>query len=253
MLPPDVRVVPIEVGLLGREEVEVPLSRRAVGVGRAGPRFAPEIGRPVVRHLRAARALARMEPEAGPLRRTRRRCEGSLEPGVLIGDMVRDDVDDGPDAQAPRLGDQLLGFLEVSEGGVDGPVVGDVVAAVRQRRDVPGREPDRVDAEVGQVRQVGSDTGEVADPVTVAVGEAPDVDLVDDRPAPPLVTPDGGRVARSGDRDGRSTRSAGHRCLAQVPVCHVVSAPVERPVSPDLMAARAKYTTRQKNARFGQL
>ena len=84
-----------------------------------------------------------------------------------------------------RLRDQLLGLVERPERRVDRAVVDDVVAVVGERRRVPGVEPERVDAEVAQVRQLGADAGEVADAVAVPVGEAPDVDLVDDRVAPP--------------------------------------------------------------------
>ena len=63
--------------------------------------------------------------------------EGRLEPGVPVGHVVGDDVDDRPDAQGERLGDQRLGLRERAERRIDGPVVGDVVAAVGERRDVP--------------------------------------------------------------------------------------------------------------------
>jgi hypothetical protein len=52
---------------------------------------------------------------------------------MLIGDVVRDDVDDRPDPEHGGLGDQLLSVGECPEGRVDRTIVGDVVAAVRQR------------------------------------------------------------------------------------------------------------------------
>ena len=91
----------------------------------------------------------------------------------------------------------------VAEQRLDVAVVGHVVAAVGHRRRVERRDPDGVDAEVAQVRQPGPDAGQVADAVAVAVGEAADVDLVDDRAAPPV-----GGCGRS-RRSGRSRRG-GH-------------------------------------------
>ena len=75
-----------------------------------------------------------------------------------------------------------------AEDGVDGSVVGDVVAGVGLGRGVPGVEPHRVDAQVGPGRS-RSDTyaAEVADAVAVAVGETPRVVLIDHRGAPPRV------------------------------------------------------------------
>src|SRR5690606_6530329 len=68
----------------------------------------------------------------------------------------------------------------------DRAVVGDVVAAVGQRRRVPGVDPDGVDAEPGEVVELAAQAGDVAGAVTVPVGEAADVHLVDDGVAPPV-------------------------------------------------------------------
>ena len=84
------------------------------------------------------------------------------------------------------LGDEQLGLLEGAERRVDGPVVGDVVAAVGERGDVPGGDPDRVDTEVAQVREPRAQARQVTGPVAVPVREAARVDLVDHCAAPPL-------------------------------------------------------------------
>ena len=106
----------------------------------------------------ASRSAARRRSRPGPGGTRSARAPGAgagrerrLEPGVPVGDVVRDDVDDRPDAEREGIGDEGLGLGERAEGRIDGPVVGDVVAAVGQRGDVPRREPDRVDAEVAKV------------------------------------------------------------------------------------------------------
>ena len=104
---------------------------------------------------------------------------------MLVGHVVGDDVDDRADAEGEGLGDQRLGFGERAERRVDGAVVGDVVAAVGERRGVPRVVPDGVDAEVAEVAEAGAHAGEVADAVAVGVGEAAHVELVDDGVAPP--------------------------------------------------------------------
>src|SRR5689334_14970466 len=83
------------------------------------------------------------------------------------------------------LRDQRVGVGEGAEGWIDGAVIGDVVARVGPRGRVPRAEPDRVDAEVGEIGQPGADTGQVPDPVAVAVGEALHVQLVDGGTTPP--------------------------------------------------------------------
>ncbi len=105
---------------------------------------------------------------------------------MLVRNVVGDDVDDGPDAQVPGFRDQPFRLGERPEGRVNGSIVGDIVSTVGKRRQVPGREPDGVHAELQKIPKPRPYTGQVADAVTVAVREAPDVHLVDDRPAPPL-------------------------------------------------------------------
>ena len=80
----------------------------------------------------------------------------------------------------------------VPKCGVDVAVVGHVVAGVGLGRRVERVQPDGVDAEVGDVGQPRPDAGQIADAVTVGVGEAADVDLIDDGVAPP------GRVRGAG-------------------------------------------------------
>ena len=99
---------------------------------------------------------------------------------------------------------------ERAEGGLDVAVVGDVVAGVGHRRGVAGVEPDRVDAEVGQVAESVADAVQVADPVAVAVGEAAHVDLVGDGVAPPGL----GAAARRASA-AASERSEASGCRGQ--------------------------------------
>ena len=178
---------PVEVGLLGREQVEVPLAGRAVRVLVRVHAEPPKIdcqpfGGSSPSGPRPGRNQKRSRSGEPGARRERR-----AEPRVLVRDVVRDDVDDRADPERARLGDQLLGLREGPERRVDRPVVGDVVARVGHRRRVPGVEPEGVDAEVAQVGQPVADARQVADAVAVRVGEAPDVDLVDDGVAPPPV------------------------------------------------------------------
>jgi hypothetical protein len=182
----DLRVFPVEVRLLGREQVQVPLAGRTVRVGGAGPGRAAEDGLPVVGRQLAGGAAAGTKPEqvargrAGPV------LKRFDKPRVLVRAVVRHHVHDDPDAERVRLPDQLLGLGERTEDRVDRPVVGDVVTGVRLRGGVPRAEPHGIDAEAGQVVEVGADAAQIADAVTVAVGETARIDLVDDGRAPPF-------------------------------------------------------------------
>jgi hypothetical protein len=104
---------------------------------------------------------------------------------MLRGGVVGDEIQEDPESLLPGLCDQRLRFLHRPKSGIDGPIVGDVVSAVVEGRDVPGVDPDCVHAERTDVTEARAKTGDVAGAVTVAVGERAQVDLIDDRLAPP--------------------------------------------------------------------
>ncbi len=158
VLAAHVGVVPVQVGLLGREQVQVPLPGRAVGVGGARPRLALEVRHPARGHLVAVRAPCPGGTRSAPARGSRAGGERRLEPRMLVGDVIGDHVDDRADAEGERLRDERLRLGERPELRVDVAVVLHVVAAVGQRARVPGVEPDGVDAEVLQVAAGGART-----------------------------------------------------------------------------------------------
>src|SRR4051794_6565548 len=162
------RVVPVEVRLLRRKEVQVVVAPLLV----ERPRGAAPVGRPVVRHTV--------------------RCRGgdvpgtvACEPGMLARGMGRDDVGDHAEVECVRLPDELVEVVERAEKRVDLDVVRDVVPVIRARRRVERRQPEGVDTELFEVLQLLRDAGDVADTVAVRVGKAPHVDLVEDGVAPP--------------------------------------------------------------------
>ena len=196
------RIVEIEVGLVAVEAVPeiglrlgVPGPVRLLRVDEDDPRVlvllvgvAPDV---VV-------ALGRARPGAAR----------ALEPGVLVGGVVDDQLGDHPQAAPVRLVDQPPGVLERAVGRVDGAVVGDVVAVVAQRRGVERQQPDRRDAQLLDVVELGDHALEIADAVAVGVEERLDVGLVDDRVLVPV---------RIGGPGGRSPRLLPP--LLRLPVC----------------------------------
>ncbi len=109
------RVAPVQVGLLGQKQVQVPLA----GVVVIRPCPAAEHRPPVVRRL----ALPTVAPEVPvPPRRVARRA-GIDEPGVPIGGVVRHPVDQHAEAAVVRRGDQTIGILERAEDRIDVTIV----------------------------------------------------------------------------------------------------------------------------------
>ena len=151
----DVGVAPVEVGLGGVEEVEVPLgalSRAGRRVLDTGPRGPAEDRDPVVGRLRAAATLAGAEEVARALGAAGAGRQGRLEPCVLGRGVVGHQVDDHlePEAMGRRRTGRRRRTASRSVGRRR--VVGDVVAGVVLRRGVERREPQRVDPEVAEVR-----------------------------------------------------------------------------------------------------
>jgi hypothetical protein len=182
--PLHLRVVPVEVGLLGQERVQVPLRGALVPrPRRAGllPRGQPIVGRHAV-----APPVTPDVPVAPRRAAARARLR---EPRVAVGGVVGHPVDDHAQAARARLGDELVEVGERAEARVDVGVVGDVVAEVGHRRGVERRQPDAPDAKgrrgPGEVVEPSGDAAQVAHPVAVGVAEAAGVDLVDRIAAPP--------------------------------------------------------------------
>ena len=109
-----------------------------------------------------------------------------LEPLVLVGGVVDDEVHHELDAVLVCGGEQRIEVFHGAELGHDGAVVGDVVAVIVVRRSVDGGEPQYFDAEVCQVRNLLGDAGQVADAVAVGVVEGAGVNLIDNGFLPPL-------------------------------------------------------------------
>ncbi len=147
-----------------------------------------------------------------------RRGERLAEPLVPVARVVRDHVDDHPDAGGVQCLDHPVEVVERAELRVDVAVVVDVVAAVGQRGRVEGAEPDGLDTERRQVRHALGDAGQVADAVAVRVREGARVDLVDAGLAPPGLVGRGRAGADCGvEHVGHLGSSFGRgRCVAHL-------------------------------------
>ena len=179
------RVVPVEVGLMWRERVQVVLPGRLVERPRGADRGEGRL--PVVRRPAVGRGIAPHVPVTlGAVR-----AAGRLnEPRVLVGGVVRHPVDDDLDVAMVRGGEQIVEVLKGPEDRIDVGVVRDVVAEVGHRRSVEWRKPDGGHAErriraVVQVIEVLQDAGQVAHSIPVGIGETARVDLVDHSLLPP--------------------------------------------------------------------
>ncbi len=169
------RVFVVEVWLVGVEAVP------EIGLGHRIPRPV----RPLIileNDPCLAILVRRIAPHVPlPLRTASGRSARPLEPRMLVRGVVEYEFDD--DAETARVGGAQDGLeiLERPVGGVNGSVIGDVVAVVQQGRGKERQQPDRRHAQVAEVIELADQPLEITDPIAVAVGKGPDVKLVEHR------------------------------------------------------------------------
>lgn len=113
---------------------------------------------------------------------------GLLEPGVLIGGVVDDQVADDAHAAVVRRAQHLDHVAQSAQARVDVVVVGDVVAVVRIGRGIERHQPQAGHTELGQIVDAVRQALQVTDPVAVAVLKRLHIQAVYDGVLPPQVT-----------------------------------------------------------------
>ncbi|MNZ84907.1 hypothetical protein D3C78_1036790 [compost metagenome] len=171
----DLRVIEVQVRLVGVETVPEVL---------AGDRVPGPVGLFGVEENDAGAVVFLIV--VGPHVEVPRRRSGfglacALEPRVLVGGVVDDQFGDHPQAAFVCLGNETPGIGHGPVVTVHAAVLGDVITVVAPWRGVEGQEPDGVDAQVGDVVELGDEAGKVANPVVVGVEIRFDVDLIDHR------------------------------------------------------------------------
>ena len=179
------RLVEIQVGLAGQEVVQVKLAAARIPLpGRAAKHRQPIVGRGAVGLLVGPHIPVGLGIVAA--------ATAFDEPGMHVGRVRQHLVDH--DLQAQRVGarHQLVEIGQSAEQRIDVAIVGYVVAEILHRRREKRRDPHNVDAQAGDVVELGCDAGQVADAVAIAVQKAAWIDLIDDGAAPPVGGGSGG-------------------------------------------------------------
>ncbi len=177
-----VRVVPIPIGLLFGEQVQVPLAIR-----HPGPGWPAEGGRPLGRRQLAVFAPPIPEDVTVPLRGAGAGRQGRLKPRVMVGGMVGNYVHH--DLEPPAVGGLHHGveIVHGSQPGIDRPVIVHIITAIGQLRRVERGEPEGVDPQLLQIIHMLGDAGQVPQSIAVFVRKGSGIDLVDDGLLPPVV------------------------------------------------------------------
>ena len=187
------RILEVEVGLVREEAMEVELAAHGV----EGPVRVLGVGED---DADVGEALVAVAPHVEVAVRPLGVAPGLLEPLMLVRGVVEREVDDDPHVALMRLRHELLELVERAELGKDRVVVGDVVAAVAQRRREERRDPERIHPEPLQVVELRDEAAEIARTVPVAVEEGSHHDLVEHRsPVPLRIQGQPGKLDRCGE------------------------------------------------------
>ncbi|MPM39399.1 hypothetical protein SDC9_86032 [bioreactor metagenome] len=172
-------IVEVEVGLVAVEAVPEVLPAHLVvapvgllGVDEDDPGVEVRVGL-VAPHVVVAVRAVRVAP-------------GLLEPRMTVRGVVHHEVDDDPDAPLVGLRHEAAEIRQGAELGHDVAVVRDVVPAVGQRGGEERRQPQAVDPQPLEVVEAVREPRQIADPVTVGIGEIADHHLVEHGSAEPL-------------------------------------------------------------------
>ena len=104
---------------------------------------------------------------------------------MLVGGMVEHQVEHDTDAATMRLGQEQVEVGKRTEARIDIHVVAHVIAEVLIRAGIDRREPERIHAQVGQIIQLTCNSGQVAQPVIVAICKRARIGLVNNPVTPP--------------------------------------------------------------------
>jgi len=174
--------LPVEVRLLFAKEVEVVFLCRFIPL----PGTASKVGPPVIRWLAVSFSivLGRLPdvPIAPGVVFRRTRC---LEPFMLVGSVVDNEVEDDTHAKSVGFSEQVLHVLDSTIWWIYVLVVADIVAHVNLRTVVHWADPYYVGTEGFDVVETLRDAADITDTITVRVFEASGVDLIDDTILPP--------------------------------------------------------------------
>jgi hypothetical protein len=173
----------VQVGLLFDEGMHIVLPGGRI----IFPSTAAKSTEPVVRRAAIGRRVAPDVPipfRIAPAAATR------PEPGVLVGRVIRHQIENHLQPASVGLRQQLIKIRERAEYRIDPDIVGHVVAKVNHRRRIDRRKPKGGDSETGDIIETPYDAGQIPDSVAVTVLKAARVDLVNDASLPPrmLVT-----------------------------------------------------------------
>ena len=102
--------------------------------------------------------------------------------------MIDHKIHDDSDIPFMCFGEHLVKVFHRAEICHDVAVIGNVISVVIVRRAIYRRKPYHVNSELFQIIEAGSDSLQVADPVSIGIRKAPWIDLINNCLFPPCMS-----------------------------------------------------------------
>ncbi len=173
-------IAPVQIRLFHIEQVQVVLPGVFIELpGRPAKPAGPVIGRTTIG--------SRISPDVPVAFLVGAVGTRLLEPGMLIGGVIRHKVQNDLKVALVGLLKQRIQVLHGSEERMDIGVIANVIAKIGHRRRVDRREPDRVNAEPAYIVQLPLHTRKISYSVPIAIEKTAWVDLINHARLPPGV------------------------------------------------------------------
>ena len=110
-----------------------------------------------------------------------------LKPRMAFGGVGEHLINHHLQAQPVRLGHHGVKIRQSAEHRVHGAIIFDIIAEIFHRRFEERAEPDRINAQTGNIIELFGNAGQIADPIAIGVHKTARINLINHRPTPPVL------------------------------------------------------------------
>ena len=108
------------------------------------------------------------------------------EPGMLIRTVVQNQIHDNTDPPFLRFRNQFIHILQLTENRINILIIGDIITIIILRRTKYRRQPNRINSQLLQIRELLYNPLKISYSIRIAVIKASGINLINNRLLPPF-------------------------------------------------------------------